>query len=91
MYITVSARALYLVGRLLERHKKLLSSPDWAPEEFEELTGRLLKHVKSLQTKKKLIKARIEYAKSVSEMTELTVEDVWDSQQSSADGANSTV
>ena len=91
MYITVSDRALYLTGRLEDKHKKVLSSPNWTEEEYEDLSGSLLKHVKSLQTKKKLIRARIEYARSVSEMKELTVEGVWNSQQSNAKGSNSEV
>jgi hypothetical protein len=91
MYITVSDRALYLAGRLEDRHRKVLSSPSWTEEEYEDLSGSLLKHVKSLQTKKKLVRARIDYAKSVSEMKELTVEGVWDSQQSNAEGSSSEV
>ena len=88
MYITVAERALFLVGRLMEKHRQLLGSPDWTPEEFEELSGSLLKHVKSLQTKKKILKARIEYAKAVSQMTDLTAINVWDSQQLGADGSS---
>ena len=82
MYITVANRAMFLAGRLAERHAKILNAPDWSEEEYAELSGRLLKHVKSLQTKKKLVKARIDYAKSVAELTELTLEGVWVSQES---------
>ena len=83
MVITIAERAGYLVSRLVDRHKKLLDSPDWSEEEFEELEGRLRKHVKSLQTKKKVIKARIAYAQSVSLLTDLTIAGVWDSQSNS--------
>jgi glycerol kinase len=82
MYITVADRAMYLVGRLTEKNKKLLDSPDWSEEDYEELSGRLLEHVKSLQTKKKILKARIDYAKSVSQMADLSPLGVWASQDS---------
>jgi hypothetical protein len=73
---------MYLVGRLTEKNKKLLDSPDWSEEDYEELSGRLLEHVKSLQTKKKILKARIDYAKSVSQMADLSPLGVWASQDS---------
>ena len=83
MVITIAGRAGYLVSRLADRHKKLLETPDWSNEDLEELEGRLRTHVKSLQLKKKLVKARISYAQSVSLMVDLTIEGVWDSQSSS--------
>ena len=81
--LSIAGRAGYLVSRLADRHKKLLETPDWSNEDLEELEGRLRTHVKSLQLKKKLVKARISYAQSVSLMVDLTIEGVWDSQSSS--------
>lgn len=83
MYITIAERALYLSGRLQVKHSKLLKAPDWEPEEYEELSGRLKKQVKSLQTKKKVTQARVAYAKTVAEMSDFTIEAVWESQNSS--------
>jgi hypothetical protein len=82
MYITVADRARFLSDRLQERHRDLLSAPDWREEEYEELSGRLLHHVKSLQTKKKLVRARVDYAKGVAKLVNLTIEGVWASQES---------
>lgn len=77
MYTSIAERALFLAGRLWYRHKDVLTSPQWSKEEYDGLSGNMLKHIKSLQTKKNLVKVRIEYARSVAEMTALTPEDVW--------------
>ena len=79
---TIADRAGYVARVLSEKHRSLLASPEWNAYEYEELEGRLLKQVKSLQTKKKVVKARIGYAESVALMAELTIEGVWASQDS---------
>ena len=77
MFPTIAERALYLAGRLTQRYSNVLNSPEWADEDYEELTGSLLKQVKSLQKKKKMAMLRIDHAKSVAAMTNLTIGEVW--------------
>ena len=50
----------HIAKRLKEKNKKLLSTPDWTDEEYQELEGRLLRHVFASQTNKKLLKIRLE-------------------------------
>ena len=72
MHTTIATRALFLVGKLSVRYKKLLASPNWSEEELDELGAALRGHVRGEQSKKKLVQARIEYALESSKNTELT-------------------
>jgi hypothetical protein len=77
MYTTIASRAAYLVNVLRIKYKALLKSPDWSEDEYEELSGNLLKEVRHKQTKKKIIQARIAYAEGISLLEKLTPANVW--------------
>jgi ribosomal protein L22 len=79
-FITVADRAAFIARRLAERNAKVLRAPDWTEAEYKQLSGNLLKQVKSMQTKKKVVMARIAYAQLIADMPDLTIEQVWESQ-----------
>jgi len=79
-FITVADRAAFIARRLAERHAKVLGAPDWSEAEYKQLSGNLLKQVKAMQAKKKVIMARIACAQLIADMPDLTIEQVWESQ-----------
>lgn len=77
MFKSIADKAEYIARRLSVRFKKVLASPDWTEEDLSELGHSLKSYVKKTQNKKKLVQARIAFAKERSKLTELTPTVFW--------------
>lgn len=77
LYHTVSSRAAYIHGKLQERYKKVLRTPDWEEEELEELSQDMRKSIEAGLAIRDKTRARISFAKMVKGM-DVSIEQVWD-------------
>ena len=64
VFPTFEAKKFYILGKVEERYKHLIKSPDWSDKEIEELTGELKKTIKNNILAKDFIKMRVENLKN---------------------------
>jgi hypothetical protein len=58
---TIDERKDYLYGKLKQKFKKLLATPDWTAEELRELSPQLATKIKIKEREKQHIKQRLFY------------------------------
>ena len=76
LYLTVGARAGYLVEKLMHRYAKELKLPEWADEDLDELSPSLSDAVAAAVNLKRAVKERIQHCAHIGSLSP-SVDDVW--------------
>lgn len=56
----IAPRARFIRKRLIEKHARLLRSPDWSEEDYEHLQPRMEKFVRVMQRRKLIVRGRLQ-------------------------------
>ncbi|MBW4469192.1 MAG: hypothetical protein KME45_02905 [Stenomitos rutilans HA7619-LM2] len=76
-FYSIAERADFLATRLAVRYRRLLNSPHWSEEDYEDLRGRLKQAIKAKQAEKQVVLERIRHCLFVARLEDLTIADVW--------------